>query len=179
MSHVEIVAVGPQDVAVLAAIGRRTFIETFESGNDPEDFADYLEKAFAEAQLLGEIGAVGSHFFFARVDGEVAGYLKLNMDEAQTEKVAGRTLEIERIYVDGAFQGAGVGKALFDFALGIARDEGIEAIWLGVWEDNPKAIRFYERQGFEPFGVHSFTIGKDVQRDIMMRLELERPSAPH
>jgi diamine N-acetyltransferase len=172
MSHIEIVKVEPTDVAALAYIARRTFIETFESGNDPSDLAAYLETAMAETQLLGEIRTAGSTFFFARLGGEVAGYLKLNEGEAQTEKVPGRTLEIERIYVDAAFQGGGVGKALFDLALGIAKDRELDSIWLGVWEANPRAIAFYERQGFEPFGVHIFTIGRDAQRDIMMRLDL-------
>lgn len=172
MAGIEIVKVAKADIPALASIGRQTFIDTFESGNNPSDFAAYLDGAFDEAQLLREVQTEGSGFYFAKVDGQTAGYLKLNTGKAQTECVDGKTLEIERIYVDGSRQGSGVGKALFEFATDVARRKKMDAIWLGVWEDNPKAIAFYERQGFRPFGTHTFTIGTDAQRDILMRLEL-------
>ncbi|WP_265529792.1 GNAT family N-acetyltransferase [Sphingomicrobium marinum] len=172
MAQIDIVKVEQADISALASIGRQTFIETFESGNNPSDFSAYLDEAFDEAQLLREVQTEGSDFYFAKVDGQTAGYLKLNTGDAQTEKVDGDTLEIERIYVDGSMQGSGVGKALFEFATDIARRKQMDAIWLGVWEENPKAIAFYEHQGFRPFGVHTFMIGTDAQRDILMRLEL-------
>ncbi|NNC48058.1 MAG: GNAT family N-acetyltransferase [Sphingomonas sp.] len=174
MAQIDIVKVEQADIPALASIGRQTFIDTFESGNNSSDLSAYLEQAFDEAQLLREVQTEGSEFYFAKVDGQTAGYLKLNTGDAQTESVDGDMLEIERIYVDGSMQGIGVGKALFEFASEIARRKRMDAIWLGVWEENPKAISFYERQGFRPFGVHTFTIGTDAQRDVLMRLELSK-----
>ena len=172
MSAIAILPVQPDEVPALAELGRRTFEQTFASANDPVDFAHYLDEAFSHDQLTGEFGETGSTFYFARVGTELAGYLKVNRGAAQTDSVPGRTLEIERIYVDERMQGTGVGKALFQFALGLARDAGDEAVWLGVWEKNPKAIEFYTRQGFAAFGEHVFTIGTDAQRDILMRCDL-------
>ena len=62
----------------------------------------------------------------------------------------------------------------------LARSEGKQYLWLGVWEYNPGAIRFYERLGFVIFDKHPYYIGKDRQMDWMMRLnlKLEGP-APH
>ena len=172
MPDVEIIHASSSDLSALISIAKQTFIETFAHANDPLDFARYLSRAFEEEKIRDEFQTVGSDFYLARVDGEIAGYLKLNVGDAQTEYVSGRTVEIERIYVEGAMQGTGVGKALFEFALGKAQDLHAEAIWLGVWEENPKAIRFYEQQGFRPFGIHTFTIGEVAQNDIMMRLDL-------
>ena len=164
--------VQPGELSALAAIGEKTFRQTFASSNDPKEFEAYLENAFAQEQLSRELNDPETSFFFAKVDGEIVGYLKTNRAGAQTEKVDGRTLEIERIYVDADVQGSGLGKALFQHALEEANALGADAIWLGVWEENPKAIEFYMRQGFEAFGEHEFRIGSDVQRDILMRRQL-------
>lgn len=170
-SLIRIDRVERHEIGLLAKIGRQTFAETFASSNDADDFESYLDTAFTTDQLTSEFSEEHSAFFFARIDSEIAGYIKLNTGAAQTEKVEGDALEIERIYVTAQFQGAGVGKAMFDFASQIAKEQSRDAIWLGVWEDNPKAIAFYERQGFEVFGEHVFKLGSDQQRDIMMRLD--------
>jgi len=169
MTAISIEPVQADEISALAEIGRKTFEQTFASANDPVDFASYLDRAFSRERLLKEIRNPEVRFFFAKVADRIAGYLKVNRGRAQTEKVEGRTLEIERIYVEAGMQGTGVGKALFQYALQEAEAIEAEAVWLGVWEDNPKAIEFYSRQGFKAFGEHRFTIGKDVQRDILMR----------
>lgn len=171
MAIISIEPVQLDELFALASIGEKTFRQTFASSNDPKEFEAYLDKAFAHEQLSLEISDPEASFFFAKVNGEIVGYLKTNRGRAQTEKVGGQTLEIERIYVDADVQGSGLGKALFEHALEEAKAIGVDAIWLGVWEENPKAIEFYTRQGFRAFGEHEFRIGNDVQRDILMRRE--------
>ena len=83
-------------------------------------------------------------------------------------------MEIERIYATRAFQGRGIGKRLMATALEAAQEAGVNWVWLGVWEHNQKAIAFYERQGFEPFGRHSFRLGDDEQTDVMMKKKIAR-----
>ena len=172
MANISIQPVQLNELSVLAQIGEKTFRQTFASSNDPNDLEAYLIEAFAHKQLLLELEKPEASFCFVKVEGKVVGYLKTNRGTAQTERVEGKTLEIERIYIDADVQGLGLGKALFDHALEEAKAIGADAVWLGVWEDNPKAIEFYARQGFKAFGEHEFTIGNDVQRDILMRLEL-------
>lgn len=172
MMEISIQSVQPNEIAKLAEIGRQTFIETFASGNSPDDLSDYLELAFSTNQLWREMENVGSSFYFATVDGKIAGYLKLNVGDAQSEKVEGLGLEIERIYVEARMHRKGIGKALFEFALKVAKELKADAIWLGVWDENLKAIEFYEGQGFVAFGEHRFTIGNDIQCDILMRHHL-------
>lgn len=167
-----ITPVTSDDVASLAAIARRTFVQTFAADNDGAALTLYLDTAFSVDQLLSEMRNANSRFFLIHSDDLVAGYLKLNEGAAQTETLPGRTLEIERIYVDAQGQGKGIGKALFRFALEQARIRDAEAILLGVWEHNAKAIAFYEKQGFRAVGEHKFLFGTEAQRDILMRLDL-------
>jgi len=157
-----------EDIDALRQISIETFTETFEADNDPDHFAAYLERAFNSAQLERELANPDSQFFFACIEGEVAGYLKVNTRTAQTEAMGEEALELERIYVKRLFQGSGVGKALFGQAIACANEQNKREMWLGVWEHNHKALAFYRRQGFLQTGAHTFYVGDDAQIDLIM-----------
>lgn len=157
-----------ESASALQKISVETFTETFKDHNSPEHLNAYLEKAYNLDALKQELANPSSHFFFVYWDQEIAGYLKVNMDEAQTEAMGSGSLEVERIYVKKQFQKHGLGKALLNKAFEIALDEKKQAIWLGVWEDNTNAIAFYQKKGFVQTGSHSFFMGDDEQVDLIM-----------
>lgn len=161
------------DVTRLRQISTSTFLETFGDSNTAEDMEQYLAEHLSEARLLQELETAGSEFYFAWLDGEIVGYLKLNEGAAQTEQHIPDALEIERIYVAAAFQGKRTGSALIHLAADIARKKQHHVIWLGVWEHNQKAIPFYEQFGFRAFDRHTFRLGNDEQTDIMMKVTLD------
>ncbi len=157
------------DVSILRGIARDTFIETFSEANKAEDMERYLTENFSEEQLARELSNPDSFFYVAEVNGHVVGYLKLNTAHAQTEPQAADALEIERIYVLGSYHGYGVGQALYHHAMSVAEDRKASYVWLGVWEHNHRALRFYEKNGFIAFGTHIFQLGNDQQTDILMK----------
>lgn len=157
-----------KDLYELQAISTTTFIETFKEQNSPEDLTAYLEKAYDLKQLEREIANPSSLFFFVYFDGEVAGYLKVNIDNAQTEAMGEGYLEVERIYIKKTFQKLGLGKLLMNKAYEIALEQKKNSIWLGVWEENENAIAFYQKKGFVQSGSHSFYMGDDEQVDLIM-----------
>ena len=157
------------DVSILRGIARDTFIETFSEANKAEDMERYLTENFSEEQLARELSNPDSFFYVAEVNGHVVGYLKLNTAHAQTEPQAANALEIERIYVLGSYHGGGVGQALYHHAMSVAEDRKASYVWLGVWEHNHRALRFYEKNGFTAFGTHIFQLGNDQQTDILMK----------
>lgn len=169
MNEIVIRRVGLEEMDALQAISRRTFVETFAEGNSPENMAKYLEKRLNSDILKTELSNSGSRFYFAEFNGAVIGYLKVNTGSAQTEHWDGGAVEIERIYVLQAFHGKKVGQVLYDKAISIARELHADAVWLGVWEKNPRAINFYKKNGFVEFDKHIFKLGDDEQTDIMMR----------
>ncbi|MFG6117791.1 GNAT family N-acetyltransferase [Thalassobacillus sp. B23F22_16] len=162
-----------EDVFQLREIGYETFRETFEHQNSPEDMDAYLEKAFTLNQLEKELSNVSSRFFLVYFNGQVAGYLKVNVGEAQTEDMGEDALEIERIYIKNKFQKHGLGNRLLNKAIDIARDHNKQKIWLGVWEKNENAITFYEKMGFIQIGAHSFYMGDEKQTDLIMTKKLQ------
>ena len=157
------------DVPILRGIARDTFIETFSEANKAEDMDRYLAENFSEDQLARELSNPNSFFYVAEVNGHIVGYLKLNTARAQTEPQAADALEIERIYVLGSYHGGGVGQALYHHAMSVAQDRKASYVWLGVWEHNHRALRFYEKNGFIAFGTHIFQLGNDQQTDILMK----------
>ena len=164
--------VSPLDLAALQAIGRKTFEEAFAANNSEENLAVYLEEGFSKQKLEAELRNKNSKFYFALQGDEVIGYLKINLGDAQSEKQDPNALEIERIYVLQQYHGTQVGALLYEQALAIAKARKAPYMWLGVWEENPRAIRFYEKQGFVAFGEHIFKLGDDAQRDVLMKLDL-------
>jgi hypothetical protein len=170
----EIRKVNVQDIEKLKEIGKLTFAETFSSENSEENMTEYLENGFSTEKLKTELTDKNAEFYFAELDGKVIGYLKVNVGESQTEIKIKNALEIERIYVLKEFHGKKVGQILYDKALELAKEKNVENVWLGVWEQNPRAIRFYEKNGFVAFDKHIFKLGDDEQTDIMMKLELNK-----
>ncbi len=120
-----------------------------------------------------ELNHPNSAFYLAKIEGETVGYLKLNVGDVQNEPMGVTYLEIERVYVDSAYLGQGIGKQLLAKAYEIAQALGKSTVWLGVWEHNEKAILFYKKQGFDFFGKHDFLLGTDPQTDLLMAKTLE------
>lgn len=160
------------DLRELQKIGKITFKETFGADNSNDDMAKYLKDSFSLEKLNAELNNPDSAFYFAENENEIIGYLKVNTGKAQTENILDNSFEIERIYVRSTFHGKSVGKLLFNKAKQLAKEKNVNEIWLGVWEENFKAIKFYEKNGFLVFGTHNFILGDDIQTDVMMKLEL-------
>jgi ribosomal protein S18 acetylase RimI-like enzyme len=161
-----------KDVERLARISRQTFADAFEAQNDPQDFEHYLSTAFHPGQLLSEINNPHSIFHFAYSGEALVGYFKVNMAQAQTELKDEEGMELERIYVMQALQGMKIGEWMVDQVTELARQMQKKYVWLGVWEHNAGAIRFYLKLGFIQFGTHPYYIGKDRQTDWLLRLDL-------
>jgi len=172
MTEIVINKITINEIGQLQDISRRTFFETFSADNTEEDMKKYLEEGLSVEKLTSELNDPNSEFFFATLDNTVIGYQKINFGQSQTELKGNQSLEIERIYVLKEFQGKKVGQLLFDNAIRIARQKNFDYVWLGVWEKNLRAFKFYQRNGFVEFGKHLFKLGNDEQTDIMMKLKL-------
>lgn len=166
---VDIERIGANRLAALRALACTTFMEAFAADNSPEQMQRYLTQRMSEAQLLSELQCSESEYYFALYQGEPIAYLKLNYGAAQTEDQGAACLELERIYVLQKFWERGVGQQLLDFAFARAASLGKNCLWLGVWEYNYRALRFYQKNGFEVFGKHSFVLGTELQEDLLMR----------
>jgi ribosomal protein S18 acetylase RimI-like enzyme len=172
MKPIEIKRIASNDVVALQNISSQTFIETFAEVNTSENMTSYLAEEFSLEKLSSELINPNIEYYFASIGKEVIGYLKLNFGIAQKELQNENSLEIERIYVSKEYLGKQVGQLLLGKAIAIANDKKLDFIWLGVWEKNQRAIRFYEKNGFVVFDEHLFILGNDKQTDLLMKLKL-------
>ncbi|MFV5688110.1 GNAT family N-acetyltransferase [Flavobacterium sp. ZT3R25] len=174
MNPIEIKKATLSDLETIQKIGTQTFIETFAAVNTPENIANYVTESFNSEQLASELNNVNSQFYLATSGNEILGYLKINFGDAQTETINKNALEVHRIYVSQAFHGKNVGQLLIDKVKKIGQETGVDYIWLGVWEENHRALRFYSKNGFVEFDKHVFTLGNEEQTDLLMQLILNK-----
>jgi ribosomal protein S18 acetylase RimI-like enzyme len=160
------------DAGELLAFSKKTFYDFFAHLNDPANMEAYSAVAFAPQNMHSQLINPDSDFYFAMIGEEIAGYLKLNFYDAQTEFKDKNALEIERIYVARAHHGKNIGKQLLHFAINIAAEKQFDYVWLGVWENNHNALGFYRHNGFEVCGHHEFMLGDDRQQDLLMKKTL-------
>ncbi len=157
------------DILVLSELSAVTFADTFRGTTSDENLEDFLKTAYQPEKLEKEMSNPESTFYFTYVEGELAGYLKINFGNAQSEIQDPKAGELERIYVKKEFQGKGVGRFLMEEALKLVRDAGKDYIWLGVWEHNDRALAFYKGHNFYQISSHDFAVGDDIQTDIILR----------
>lgn len=162
-----------EDVETLRSVAIETFTETFSEYNTPENMKLYLDTSFNLEQLEKELTNQNSQFYFVYVEGDLAGYLKVNLDDAQTEKMGEQSLEIQRVYIKSQYQKSGLGKLMVTKAEEIAKENNKHKIWLGVWEKNENAIGFYKNIGFIQTGDFTFYLGDEKQTDYIMTKELK------
>ena len=168
----ELIKCKVSDVEQLQSISIETFVDTFKDQNTEEDLKEYLDRAYNTKQLTAEIHQAGTDFYFLEDSGIIVGYLKINIDDAQSEKDHPLALEVERIYVLPQHKRKGYGKLLLEFAYLRAKELNRTGIWLGVWEHNYNALAFYKKMGFQRVGEHTFVMGDDAQVDYIMLKEL-------
>jgi len=160
------------EVEALRNIALSTFVDSYEHLNTPSNFKWYIDRAFAIKRLLSEIRDEESFYYFVQSENSIVGYLKLNIGSSQTEQFGDEYLEIERIYLDKAHQGKGIGQKMVQFSIEKAKELYKTKIWLGVWDQNPNAIQFYGHIGFRVTGDHVFVFGDEDQIDLIMELNV-------
>ena len=159
-----------KDLDNLTKLSRKTFIDAFEKDNNSTDFNNYIKLAFSKATIKAEFLNPNTSFYFTYLNNVLVGYFKLNQNEAQNELFDQPSIELERIYVLKEFQGKQIGKLMLLKIRDIVKAKQVSFLWLGVWQKNNAAIRFYERLGFTKFSTHPYFIGKDKQIDWLMKL---------
>lgn len=163
----------PEDSRLLCALGRRTFDDSFGADNHPSDMAAYIKQAFSPQIQAAELADPKSHVLIAETGDEAVGYARLAERAAPPGLDAQRPIKLVRLYAVKEWIGRGVGAALMEACIAIARRRGCDGIWLGVWGKNTRAIDFYRQWGFRQVGTQAFVLGNDRQTDLVLWLALD------
>ncbi|MDQ4139228.1 MAG: GNAT family N-acetyltransferase [Bacteroidota bacterium] len=156
------------DTNLLASIGEQSFVEAFGEANTPENMAAFLPTVFAPEKVAEELATPNNEFYIAELVSEAAGYVKMEYPAPDAQVPFRNVLKISRLYLLRKFLGLGLGDQLMHFCIEKAKLLGCEAVWLTVWEHNPRAISFYQKWGFYQVGTEDFILGDDVQLDYLL-----------
>lgn len=170
--NLQLSRLNPHDLDELQNLSLRTFVDAFGSVNTEEDMKIYLEQAFSEVQLLEELRDNDTNFYFLQLENKTVGYCKVKSGLPHALSEEGKALEICRLYVLQQYQGQQLGQFMLDSIIQMAEEQDLDFVWLGVWSQNPGAIRLYERNGFSKIGSYTFMLGNDAQTDFIMKRPL-------
>jgi diamine N-acetyltransferase len=159
------------DALLLAEIGAKTFFDTFHMHHTKADMDLYLEQAYNQQYIEANLSNTSIHYAIAYAGNNPVGYLKLKLESTHT-MLTGKQIELEKIYVLESALGSGAGKLLMDYAIDFAKQHHVDTLFLGVWEENKRAVRFYQKYGFETFATRTFQLGSNLCDDFLMKLDL-------
>ena len=161
----------PADAETLAALGARTFSETFAHLYAPEDLAAFLDEAYGLARTRADLADPRKASWLVEDAGEAIGYALAGPCALPHPEVTAGCGELKRLYFIRGRQGGGLGGRLFAEAMRWLQAEGPRTVWIGVWSENHGAQRFYARHGFEKAGEYGFPVGATVDREFILRRE--------
>lgn len=161
-----------KDAEVISQLSTETFVETYSWYNTPGNMREYTQKNFSIEQTKKDMQTPYTYFFLAEAENEVIGYAKLRVLEQLPELAGKRNIEVERIYVRKKHHDKKAGYVIMQKCIEFAKKKNYEVIWLGVWEKNERALKFYEKVGFKKFGTHNFQLGDDAQNDYLVKIDL-------
>ncbi len=163
----------PDDSSLIADIGAITFEASFGANNRLEDMEQYLSLSFSKAHIEAQLAEPSTIFLLAYEDCKAVGYVMLRVSKKPMPVIGPKPVELVRLYIEEEIIGKGYGSALMNSCLKEAKKNGRRTIWLGVWEKNLRAIRFYEKWGYTKLGTKEFVLGSDLQNDHIMARPVE------
>jgi ribosomal protein S18 acetylase RimI-like enzyme len=160
-----------EHLSILAQLCSQTFHDAYAHANTPEDMQQYMSEHFSEEEIAKELSDKNTFIFMVFLGQKAIGYVKLGTSTGPQQLEGKSAMEIERIYVLENYQSKKTGTLLLQKAIEFSKGKNIKVLWLAVWKKNIRAIKFYEREGFQKFGETIFTLGRDLQEDFMMKME--------
>ena len=159
-----------EDVPALSFLAKKTFYDTFTGTCTEDDMSNFLETFYNENTLAEEVSNNSFQYFFAELDEEIVGYILFSDGEVSFDEIKGSTaLELKRLYILNEYHGKGIAHDVMNFFLDYAMAQGYDVAFLGVWEHNLKAQKFYKKHGFTmSTHTHDFPIGNTPQTDVYM-----------
>ncbi len=158
---------------VISVLATTTFYEAYFEQDTPIDIANYITESFSPTTIEAEMDYEAVEYYLAFVDEHAVGYIKL-MRGTEAEGIDPKiSLEVKRIYVVERFWRAGIGEKLLNFAKNRASEQGFAYLWLGVWQENARAQRFYAKFGWKKVGTITFPYGDTVGINDVLRINLD------
>lgn len=170
MQEIKMRRITLEDVPALSFIAKKTFYDTFTGTCTEDDMNHFLEQYYNETTLAKEVADSAMEYFFAEMEGEIVGYILFSNGTEDFAEIHGSTaLELKRFYISKEYHGKGAAQQMMSFFLDHAKAQSYDTAFLGVWEFNYRAQKFYGKFDFKlTVHKHDFPIGNTLQTDVYM-----------
>ena len=156
------------DAARISELGATIFVQSYQHPYDQQDMDAYLDETFSKKRITEEISSKTAYYYVAETD-LIVGFVKFNT-YMWTPRYKGKiTFEVERLYIQKNMEGQNIGRQLMATTLETAQQKSYKIIWLSVWENNERGIRFHQQHGFIVVGDGMFTLGKQARKYLIMQ----------
>jgi ribosomal protein S18 acetylase RimI-like enzyme len=169
----------PADAEVVSELALRIFLDTFGPQNQPEDIELHAARSYSREIQLAEINDPSLTYLLAEMDGEPAGFAMIGLPRSESCEQFAAPIELFRFYIDKKWHGKGIALPMMHACEDVARSLGGKTIFLNVWLENPRAIRFYEKIGFRKQGTVPYLLGTEWQTDWVMARDISPDSNGH
>ncbi len=161
-----------KDYEILANLGAKTFLQTYQDKVEASDISSYVKSVFNKAKTLKEIKNPYFTILIVLKNDKPVGYAKLLKSEIPKGSRKFNGIELVRLYVLKNYTRQKIGSKLLKECIKIAKKKKFKFIWLGVWEKSHNAIAFYRKSGFKKFGHYKFNFGTKIHNDLLMKLKI-------
>jgi ribosomal protein S18 acetylase RimI-like enzyme len=161
------------DAVALSVLAEKTFRDAFADSNNAANMQLHCAGSYGQAVQLAEIRDSSRETWVAESDSRLVAFVQLGLDAVLPMISSERPVEIQRFYVEASHHGAGLAHQLMAHVVARAKAGRTAVLWLGAWERNARALAFYRKWGFEVVGEHTFKLGNDLQRDLIMRRDVQ------
>jgi len=156
------------DAKLVSVLGTVSFYEAYFEQDSAHDLANYINESFEIEKIRTEIEDKNVAFFIIYLNEKAVGYAKMREDSKVDCITNENSIELQRIYIIERVYGKGIGENLLNHCLETAKKQGFETLWLGVWEENKRAQRFYAKHGFKRVGELKFPYGESVGTNFVL-----------
>ena len=161
------------DAPALARLGAETFIAAFGHLYREADLAAFIAQVHNPEAVAEEIAGAACIHCLVEYQGTLIAFCKLRYPSQYGHYSEARNpIELGQLYALPQHTGAGIGGQLMDWALGVARERGHDAVLLSVYAENYGAQRFYRRHGFAKIADITFRVGEQLDPELLYELKL-------
>ncbi len=161
-----------EEIPAVRELAIEVYTDTFADQNTPANLQAFYDDSYNLEKFKGEFFEEGSTLYLALDDLKIIGFLRLRLSSEAEKQLGSNAVELHRLYIHRDYHGTSASRLLMEEAMAFSVARKFEWMWLGVWEKNFRAQKFYAKWGFERFGEHIFQMGDDPQTDWLLKKKI-------
>lgn len=159
------------DANNISTLAVQVWLDTYALDGIRDSFSEYVWQELSPYKFKARLENKNREIYKVVENEHLIGFVEINFDSV----IDGNTnskFEIEKLYIQENFCGKNIGGKLIDFVKSICIKNNISSMWLSVYENNFRAIKFYKKYGFKEIGELYFELKSERHRNIVLEKKL-------